>query len=372
MSLDLIVDQANELYASLPGAGSSKEYPFVQINIKHLNLQDGTGENVLPKDMFSYKENLQFQLEEHVAINGIKLAGQEVDEITIGLYADLDLVNEEKNNTKLRLFANVKTNPEYMNPETWSQDKCPIDITYMNGRLTVATDATASVVQAMGMGLFPYDMLLAKPVGNLVDSLLPAAEREKFDAVYWSEKPVKDEKGTITKDGTWNQNFHGIVIDHITVNDVLGLVLPKQQEQAPATSSEEEAKGNIYNTIVYVFTLIGNTQNGQLTGDLAGTVANFAKYAAGANWTIQSMADTVKQFAEGAGLGAALGVLAFNGQPSGDAIEMLFTDVKLGVHFDFTDGINWELDIIRHEEKRNDEGKLTTPHTHQVDIFNKI
>ena len=364
VSLDLIVDQANELYASLPGAGSSKEYPFVQINIKHLNLQDGTGENLLPVDKYNYKDNLQFQVYQDIQINGLSLLDNPVYSIQLGLYGTLDLENAIGNKTEIRLYGNTYASKKYF-PDVYENKDYEktrnanfFDFIYKDNKVSIAANGLSTIVGALEMGVFPYDMLLAKPIGNFVDTLLPAEQREAFDALYWSEKPEKDEKGTITKEGTWNKDFKGLVIDNFTFNDLLGLIMPKEQEQTPATSSAEEKKGNIYNTIVYAFTLLSTDENAQLAlkaNDVAGLVADIVKLNSGAEWTNESMGASIKGLLDEMGYGVVGGLLGFNGMSKAEAGEKfidLITDVKFDGAFNFTEGINWKIDIIREEDEK--------------------
>ena len=402
VSLDLIVDQANELYASLPGAGSSKEYPFVQINIKHLNLQDGTGERVLPLDKYNYKDNMQIDVKENIEIKGIKISGANGTKlpknIELRLLANLDLGNTENNQTKLRFYLKQTVEEGVQRKETRKvpstvkegeednyteyfpladYDQYIFDFIYADGRLTHTFDPDANIVP----GYFGWGSLLHEPIGNLIKGVIEKvdpAQAETFKEHYDHQVQGESSMAGMVYD------FKGMVIDNLQVADIVDFV--KNLVSAPATTSEDEQpetpatsvkEKNMYNAIVKVFTLIDAQENGQFGLKLRGILdegTELLQYFGLSSITIQNKEDpenpTVLPLTKDAlfpflknaveGFMSVLtsdGLLTFDGCTEDDAypggtfiqkLNYLFAfdendDANVTFNFDFTNGVNWEL-----------------------------
>ncbi len=406
MSLDLIVDQANELYASLPGAGSSKEYPFVQINIKHLNLQDGTGENVLPNDMGSYKDNVQLNVDEHIQLKGFLIAGTLASywptDIYVTANAKLDLANVENNGTELYAALKIGHLDTTYSEEYLYGAAMPLELSYTNGTLSIRTDATTYLLQASGAAdLSAYDMLLAGPIGNMIDGMLAdeklAAIKEAFDERYWATAPTTDEDGNDVA-GKFNFNFQGLIVKNLDFSTVFNFVkglfnkseTPAPEETTPGTTAaEEEPKAQIYNTIAYALTLFSGEKAGKVNltsrDGLLGTVAKFAQLLAFGklttteqqpaedpegepttvtttyDWTKQGIIDwavgTLDPLIKGftGGMIGADAIFMFDGVRGADLTEVFDNAFEehpdaIKAEFDFTNGFNWDITLGMHED----------------------
>ena len=400
VSLDLIVDQANELYASLPGAGSSKEYPFVQINIKHLNLQDGTGENLLPVDKHNYKSDFQVNVNETISLQGLNLASglapAHISDIIVNASARLDLDNAESNNTEL--YAAIILKHDHLDAKdnynfgsdgqpSLSNSGIPLELSYKNGTLNLKADTNACLLDVPGVDaahLPAWNLLLGKPVGNLIDSILPADQKAAFDQVFWTTVPNPDAEEN--KDGVLNNDFQGLTINKLdvkTIIDMIGKAINKSEntQENPAETSAEEAKSSYYNVIGYAVTLLSSKENGIVelasTDGILGTVVKIAKYAGlgqltttdketqnvttydwtkegFTNWAAKYIDDLLKGFTGGMIGGAA--VLVFDGVNANQDFADILGDVldeipnAIDIKFDFTKGFDWDINIMLQED----------------------
>lgn len=350
ISADFKVDSANEnVYGNLADDGSgNKLYPYIELRINDLKIKDGTDRSIAPEDLSAYSENLQFQVFEDIAINGLNISVP-VRYLQIGMYTNLDLTNDEGNDTELRLYGNVH-NDKTHHGSSYTTNSNFFDLIYKDGLLTLTIENTG-LIDVMSKGIFPYKDLLAKPVGKFMDAILPEEQRAIFDAEYWSDK----------SNGTWQTKFKGIAIDHVSAENIIGalMTLFGRGSDSPVayTAAGNKFKGNIFNLISYAISLMdSNAEAGTLsfgTDSLFDAVINFAKYGANQTLSLDGIADPIANKLDSMGMyGITAGsLLSFNGmeqtQTTKDKLVQLFTDVETIITFDFTDGIKWTADIER-------------------------
>lgn len=360
VDVDFVVADTNPLKETLATKDGKVLNPYIQLKINHLQFKDGTNKTVaLDDNVEEYADNLQFQVYQDISINGITLLLNSVRHLQIGLYGNLDLVNIEDNKTKVRLYANVHSDEFYAPNDPGNYTF--LDLIYENNVLAFKVDGSkkAYLASASGMGVVPYQMLLADPIANLIDGILPDAQREEFDSKYWKVRP-----GTEGKKAEMNEKFQGIVVNNISVADIIGLIgggssANEAAAAAAETEAEASASSSILNTIVKVLGIFSNVEDGKFaikSNSFVDVIANIVGTSTG------DLAQTVADLVDSIGFGILGDALSFN-RGSYDLsnaetqvdklkakLENLFTDVKIDANFNLTDGITWNLDLVRADD----------------------
>ncbi len=397
VSADFVIDSKSPAHEFVEQSGNKDLFPFVELSFNSLKFAPAAGKSVAPANKADYANNLQLVIDEQIDITGLYVAVGLSDGApkNLRLYAsaDLDLKNVENNTSQVYAYlkvTHVKNDAQGGGPyEITFGEGMPFELLYKNGALTVRTDHKASILNVAGGALNAgYEMLLANPVGNLIDGLLSdpkyTAQKAAFDEMYWLIKPDENGEG-----GKWNTGFQGVTINNLPMKNIIDMIgdaisAPKAEEpETPPTSGQEPAeeapaepalkldiktgKGNILTTIMYAIQLIDSDPgvlNLTSKDGLVGTIVKFGKLAmgvSGTDWDVEKLIPAMTTYIDGllkgltGGAGGVKEVFVLEGITTNDIIERMVTAFEeksdaIKINFDFTEGFNWDIKLLIHED----------------------